>query len=353
MSHVLTDHDIPVTFNSLVVETNSRCNARCSMCYQAAGPKGSDLIGDHQLTADQVKGLALAASNIPEVGSRFHVSGGEAYLDTAGLLSIFAYAHSLNHFQEISTTTNAFWAATKRRASQVAKDSAQAGVTLMEISWDHWHAPYVSAHAVSNCIDACVEHGIEPHLRILTTKDHTAGEALSQLRTDCVTRVSNIHSGTVFSTGRAAKELDPTMFHDYGTGPMSIGGACHSALNLTVNAKGNVYPCCAGADQTDGLSFGNVKSESLGDIVRRMQASPMLRVLVFNGVSSFLPILEQAGIPLKPTYRNMCEFCYDVFSRPESASVIKQHFDDATTRAIAFATQRWQASNGQLSQEQV
>jgi MoaA/NifB/PqqE/SkfB family radical SAM enzyme len=347
MSNALLDLEIPVTFSCLVVETESRCNARCGMCYQAAGPKGSELIGDHRLSVDKIKGIALAASQIPELGRRLHIAGGEAYLHKAELLSAFAYARDLGHFEEISTTTNAYWAATKRSAAQVAKESADAGVTGMEISWDFWHGPYISAHAVSNCIDACADNGIEPRLRILTTKDHTAAEALDLLRSDSVKRANCVHSATVFSTGRAAKELDPETFHSSGSGPLSIGGACHGSLNLTVNAKGNVYPCCAGADQTDGLAFGNVLSEPLEKIVRRMQASPLLRVLVFNGVSSFYPILEQAGVPLKAEYRNMCEFCYDVFSRPEATSVIKRYFDDATAQAIAAAWQRWQADTGE------
>ncbi|MDP2370579.1 radical SAM/SPASM domain-containing protein [Rhodoferax sp.] len=341
MKVALTDLDLPMTFSSLVVETNSRCNAKCAMCYQSAGPKGSDLIGDHRLGTDDVKDLLRSAVDIKEIGRRFHTSGGAAFLRPDDLFAVFEYAKGLEHFQDISTTTNAYWAATKRKAMRIAQQAAQSGVTMMEISWDHWHGPYVSAHAVSNCIDACVEHGIEPHLRLLTTKSHTAAEALSRLRPESVERASNIHSCPVFSTGRAAREIDADEFHHGCADEMAIAGACHSALNLTVNARGDVYPCCAGADQTQGLAFGNIHDQPLREIVDEMQASPMLRVLVFSGVAAFYPILQQAEIQIRPRYHNMCEFCTDIFSRPDAAAAIKRHFDDATACAIAAALRHW------------
>jgi organic radical activating enzyme len=347
MAQTLIDLGVPVTFSALVVEITSRCNARCGMCYQAAGPKGSDIIGDQHLRVETVVSLAESATSLPEVGRRFHVSGGESYLDSDKLLEIFRAVHHLGHFVEISTTTNAYWAATRKRADQIASASSKAGLTMMEISWDHWHGPFVSAHAVSNCIDACVENGIEPHLRILTAKDNSAQKALDLLRLQSLRRVTNIHIAPVFSTGRAVKELDPSTFHFSAEGPVSIGGSCHSALNLTINAKGNAFPCCAGADQTEGLAFGNVLQMPLVTIVKRMQASPLLRVLVFNGVSVFYPLLLQAGISLKPIYRNMCEFCYDVFSKPEATAVVRQYCDEATEQAIGAGLR--QATNSPMS----
>lgn len=41
------------------------------MCYQAAGPKGSDLIGDTALTVEQVKRMLDEVPLIPEIGRRF------------------------------------------------------------------------------------------------------------------------------------------------------------------------------------------------------------------------------------------------------------------------------------------
>ena len=29
---------LPMMFNGLVVESTTRCNAKCGMCYQGAGP---------------------------------------------------------------------------------------------------------------------------------------------------------------------------------------------------------------------------------------------------------------------------------------------------------------------------
>jgi len=147
--------------------------------------------------------------------------------------------------------------------------------------------PYIPAEAVTNCLRACASEGISPTLRILTTRTHRADEALALLPDDALAAASEISSCPVFPTGRAAYEI-PTeeIFH-----APQIDGTCHSLLHLTVNPFGNVFPCCAGADQTDGLSFGNVRETPVDEIADRMNQSSMLRALVFFGPQKLLALL--------------------------------------------------------------
>lgn len=313
---------LPITFNSLVVETMSMCNAQCDMCYQGAGPHGSELIGKHELSAHEVKAILIEAGNIDGLAKRVHFSGGEIFLQYEKHLEYFSFARETGFFNDIGVTTNAFWAKDKKKANDLVKRCRKAGLVNMEISWDYWHQSYIDADAVSNAIEACATNDIHGHLRILTTKQHSCGEALALLRPRALENAGQITSGPVFPTGRAKHKIDPAdiFFSD-------VSGCCFNMLNLSINAKGNVCPCCAGSDQTEGFSMGNIRGQSIVDIASKMKRSPMLRTIAFYGVHKLLPILRDAGFTLKGPYANMCHLCYEIFADADTSASIKQYFD--------------------------
>lgn len=335
--------DMPIFYAGLVVENTTRCNAKCAMCYQSAGPKGSDGWGSQSLTTAEIKRLIVEASEIETLYPRFHLSGGEAFIDIDGCIELFTEARRAG-FLDITTTTNAYWARKPARAREVCDRLRAAGVTSMEISWDYWHQPYVPGEAVSNCLEACDEFEIETNLRILCTKSHSYTEALSFLRPDALARASRISGGPVFATGRAAKTIPAEDFHRQN----NIEGNCHSVLNLTVNARGNVYPCCAGLDQTDYV-FGNVREDSLVTIAERLNRSPVIRTVVFAGIASLVPLLERAGIDVGREYNGICHMCWSIFSNPDCIRALDAEIEAATRRALRRAIERLEKSGNEAS----
>lgn len=330
--------DMPIFYAGLVVENTTRCNAKCAMCYQSAGPKGSDTWGTQSLTTAEIKRVIAEASTIETLYPRFHLSGGEAFIDIDGCIELFTAAREAG-FLDITTTTNAYWANKPDRARMVCERLRAAGVTSMEISWDYWHKPYVPGEAVSNCLEACSEFEIETNLRILCTKSHSYSEALSFLRPEALALASRVSGGPVFATGRAAKMIPPEDFHRQN----NIEGNCHSVLNLTVNARGNVYPCCAGLDQTDYV-FGNVREASLDAIAERLNRSPVVRTVVFSGIAALAPLLERSGIDVGREYNGICHMCWRIFSDPECVRALDDELEKATQRALSRALQRLEHS---------
>ncbi|MEO1145911.1 MAG: radical SAM protein [Cyanobacteria bacterium J06638_22] len=314
---------LPITFNGLVIENTNRCNAKCSMCYQSSGPHGSDIFGKHHLKNSVIKKAMKDAQNISALESRFHLAGGESFLEPESCFELFEYAKFCG-YKKITTTTNCYWGYKLDSAKSFAKRMKISGVTQIEISWDIWHLPYIKPDSVNNAIIACSEQGIYTNLRVLATKSHSIEEALLLLSSDALNLVDEISTGAVFRTGRAKVELDAGDFFS-GTGE---GGNCHSVLHLTVNARGDVYPCCAGADQTDSLSFGNIHNESISNIYSVMNNSRLLRTLVFQGVGAFVPILEAHGFILDQSFGNICNLCWNIFSNAEYSKIIKDHFKD-------------------------
>ena len=315
-------HHLPLTFRGLVVESTNRCNARCAMCYQSSGPNGSDDWGTSRLNIDAVRRAMAEALTIPELHPRFHLAGGEAFIYTKDCLEIVSYAQRCG-YKSITATSNCFWASNRTRADKISMELKNAGLTQMEVSWDHWHKPYIKPKCIDNAILSLRACGIYVNLRVLTSKTHGLLEALSSISLPALEEVSEISSGPVFPTGRASKEIDKDEFH-YGQG---LSGACHSVLHLTINARGDVYPCCAGADQTDSLAYGNIAHENIYSIYDRMNNDPLLRVLVFYGVGAFVPLLEEKHLIREENYTNICHLCWDIFSNPERVLKIKKHFE--------------------------
>ncbi len=330
---------MPMYFNALVIENTSRCTAKCAMCYQSAGPQGSDVLGKAALTVDEVARVIGDAAGIANLQPRLHLTGGEAFMRIAAVYELLQVARS-SGFLDLTTTTNAFWARDAEQADAICERLRACGLTTMEISWDFWHMPFIPPEAVSNCLDACWKAGIESNLRLLSSRSHTAQEALAVLRPLSVERASRVSCGPVFPTGRAAHALERADLYNQGT----LNDTCHSYLNLTVNAAGKVFPCCAGIDQTDNFVFGNIREQSIVAIARSLDRSPMLRTIVFGGVAALIPILREAGIKMDASYNSICHMCWSVFSRPECTNALRAYFDDlqqrALLRAVAHLEQR-------------
>ena len=325
-------HSIPIRFQSLVIEFTSRCNAKCDICYQAAGAKGSDIIGDKKLNKSVVEKVINAAKEIEGLGPVIHISGGEGFLWQDELISYMNTAKQTGYYTEISTVTNAFWGKRQSNAEAVLDKCVNAGLTKMEISWDVWHMPYIEPIAVENVLHECSRKHVTSILRVLTTKKHSVSEALSLLDSKAVDNVTEVVSGPVAYTGRAKEVL-----HGNDIYPGSKDFACHPVLNLAINANGDVYPCCAGSDQTDGLCFGNINDESIVSIARRMQNSPMLRSLVFGGIQNFSDLLVEKGISPPQNTKSGCQLCVEIFSDNEMTRAIKEYFESETKKALLRA----------------
>jgi hypothetical protein len=321
----------PITYEGLVVESTSRCNAACGMCYQGAGARGSDFIGDHALTVPEIQKLVAEATLIPSLAPKFHLSGGEAFIKVTDAVNVIESAR-IAGYTEISATTNAYWAADTFKARALATLLRQAGLNRMEISWDIWHQPYIAPVAVNNALRACHAAGIDTNLRVLATADHTVEEALDLLDFSALGLTTLLSSGPVFAVGRGAGLARDSILGG------NESGSCHTALHLTVNAKGDVSPCCAGFDQTGAALFGNVKSTPIWKIAEAMNHSLLLRFVVFEGISSLRDVLRANGVDdLDPSYTGICHMCWDIFSQPDRVAILVRHFEALQSRALARA----------------
>jgi MoaA/NifB/PqqE/SkfB family radical SAM enzyme len=284
------------------------------MCYQAAGPKGSDIRGDAELDIETIQITMQQAIVLPNLQKRVHLSGGETFLNFSKAIG----------FERIGTTTNAFWAVNRAVAEHRTRLLAEAGLNYFEVSIDFWHLPYVKVERVRNLLYAARRCGVTVILRTLSSKRHHLAEILGYFEPADLLHVL-VGNGRVHPVGRgSSKEIADQVY------PGNTEGCCEAVLNLTVSPSGYVYPCCAGADMTTSLASGKVTESSLADIVFRMETDRMLRQLIHEGPATLVRTIEQLGYKeaLKKDYTSICHLCWDIFRQDDLSGALREHFDD-------------------------
>lgn len=313
----------PLYFDQLVVQTTWRCTASCAMCYQSAGPGGSDLYGQAALSVEDLGPVLDGMRDVSMLEPHFHLVGGEALINLPKVLTLLSMACDAG-FRERTLTTNGFWGRNPETAARHCAGLREAGLTRLDISWDRWRRPFITGEAISNCLEQAAAQRLPARLRLLLSTEDTVESLLADLRPDAIARAVEIYSDTVAATGRAAHRLSPGSI----PGGRSLDAACFRDLSLTVNPAGDVYPCCSGLDQTRSLHFGNVRETPISEIVSRMDRSPLLRKIVFDGAASLLPLLPGKGQRIRAGRSSVCSLCWAVFSDAESIAALKTHFPD-------------------------
>lgn len=334
INDILRAKSMPLYFHALVIESTDYCNAKCDICYQDArsNSKRSDC---NFLDIQEIKSTLTQATQIENLNKRFHLAGGEAFLERDKVVEAYMFAKKCG-FVYLTGTTNGFWAKNYPEGLKYAKDLKKSGVTSLELSADYWHQKHVSAETISNCIDVCKDVGIAITLRMLATNSHRHKEALGSLRLSSLEKVDRITCSKVFFVGRARKTIVADDFYKKGA-----AGKCSNMLNLSINCQGNVYPCCAGLEQTNILKFGNIRNNPLIQIVDNISKSDIFRMIAFLGINNVLKIFEDSEIHLPTTenYGNMCELCWLVFSNKQYVHALQEHFESLKTKSLNLALQ--------------
>lgn len=330
----------PIHYLSLVIEITDKCNAKCDMCYQSAKISNS-----HVIDVEVAKKCIREAAESPYVGPRFHAVGGEAFLYPNVLFPLFEEAKKTG-FSEISATSNCFWAKTEASADAMCSRMKAAGVTLLELSWDFWHAQHNPPECINNCLKYCKKYGIYTNLRFLTSKNHNIEESIKKLDPFAVRHASQITSSNVMPSGRAVEGIPREEFYGKTDG---ISGICADMMVLTVNSYGEVFPCCVGFDVCHNCNFGNINDMSILDIIDNMNSDPMLRQLVFMGSESYYKILVDNGceVPEESKFINLCDFCHFIFSDAQKVKILREHFEriqqESLKKAIAILEKKLSA----------
>jgi hypothetical protein len=129
--------------------TGYRCNSRCRHCLYACGPHRKDGAPEDPAKLEGI--LDQLVEKAPH--ARFHIGGGEPFLDT-GLLQQAVEGLADRGLALEYVETNGFWAATPSRAEETLCELQKAGLDCILVSLSPFHAEFVAPQRTQNAIRA-------------------------------------------------------------------------------------------------------------------------------------------------------------------------------------------------------
>ncbi len=314
-----------------------RCNCRCTVCAESSGPNLNTRMDARELRSllDQARRLGIML---------IHISGGEPMLIIDMLLDVMKYGKK--HGMTFSITTNASFATSYEKAHRILKKLKNVGLVEIRISTDSLHQQYVPLERAYNCIRASLDIGMIVHVNVMYTRKksnlRTIKELLERLDEDYGIEqrtVEKIYDEHLF---RLTLENNRTIQIVY-SGVKATGRAelilneclksrCSVDSTIYVFPDGHAEPCCGFADakgnRLEALSLGNIKKDSLQDMIKNANQNIIILSLCRNGMSEICYIarkLSRKDIGRKEF--GDCWACGQIFNDSKLMDQIRQQLN--------------------------
>lgn len=316
----------------LAIILTDKCNIQCRHCLSDCAPTK-----ENRLDKDLVERLIEESA---EIGIKtICFTGGEPFLD----MDMLRFAFKKCKFFRLDATviSNGFWARSVKQASSILKSLE--GHIRLGLSVDHFHQEFIPIEWIQNAIIACNELGIESSIRISHLNNPEAEIENIRQQLGDIKGLYEIEFQPIQRSGRAVSNVNINSIFTYDT---SLA-MCRSADTHAVNVDGSVTACCGtiGYWQHSNhmLNFGNVKSQSLKEILRSADNNPALHALRLWGPwKLFCLVLAQAeyeGSPITPPkFGEICTLCEYVVADPELCELLRRALQNPQVcREIAVA----------------
>nr|WP_299068110.1 radical SAM protein [uncultured Allomuricauda sp.] len=300
---------ITKTLGLLITNT---CNATCDLCCKFSSPKdkGRIPIEESEKVIHEAKEYGFT-----QIG----FSGGEVMLHYKELLEL---GKILNNYEMTFTiATNGYWAKDVEIAKKKLNELKSLGLVVILASFDESHSEFIKAETFRNLLIASKECNVEVELHSAYYKN---GKKLKDYFTEDFLKDYKVYESPVIRAGRALTR--PIEDFEYPDEKLPVG-TCPTPLQPTINYDGKVYPCCSVAGFTKNIEIGNIKNDSLFDIMGNIKNDQFLYYIQKFGFSKLLPkIADDLNFEL-PAFVSVCDACYFVGKNPKVASRIRKEID--------------------------
>jgi Radical SAM superfamily len=288
--------------------------------------------------------LATAVAAIEELAEvstiqQVTVSGGEPFLDPAYVFAVAERTRALGlNFRVVTNGTFAFDDAT---ALELLAPLAKLGVETVGVSWDHFHAPFVSTDRVRRVIRTCRQLGMSVRVTVVASRRAGLSEAMTDLGDDGfelpVTQVKCLPVGRA-ERKVAAEDLLPPAPHE-------VGRACRRDFDtLSLTPSGDVYPCCAVGGFTEGIRLGRFPDANMAALLARRDREVKWVLLANQGPQALLAKLhreELKELALDGEPVHDCVACHRLFRHPSLAAVAVARYEQQLEARVAPLLARW------------
>lgn len=307
-----------------------KCTIACPHCIVEAGPhrktevhveSALDWIEQASCYRDgHITGLAL--------------TGGEPFYNLDLLARISAYGEQLRLI--VSVVSNAYWADSREAALDTL--AKVPGLRFISVSTDAYHQKSIPFRNIENAVWAA--RALDKGYNIAVCTDNEDDPAYRRILEDLARlgEADNVRLSITFPVGRgqvAARHFN------YRTAAEPAVSACSMAASPVIFPDGRVIGCIGPVltlTRPHPMLLGNLRAESLEEILDRAELNPVLHALRVWGPHKLVALLEQQGLgdllPAEYLCDCVCDPCYKLLSDDRVVAALESIFEDESNRRI-------------------
>lgn len=301
---------------SIGINFDSRCNARCLHCCVSSSPDATDFLSDGDV--DDILADVLTHFEVHEVG----FTGGEPLLRKTRILNLIKRVTDSGRTATI--VTNGFWGVTPRAAQKIVTDLLEAGLRSLTVSYDDFHAPYIKPQRIKNVLDALQPTNMHVNLNMAVSRSNDSMDLIRELGDSAlavpITRFPVLPAGE-------GRNLDDSEFQRHETGPKDL--RC-PGYQIIYHNDGNVYPCCSPAIFDTQLTLGRVGDGDVEYFIKKVERNLLLSIIQREGLGWFITRLDNINLEGKRSFQSAvapCEVCSRLFMDREIVNALRPQIE--------------------------
>jgi hypothetical protein len=268
------------------------------------------------------------------------LTGGEPFYNMENLAKVSNYGKKIGF--TISAVTNAFWATSKKKAISVLSELP--ALRMLCISTDEFHQKFIPFENIKNAAYAAKKFKIFYSFAICTPnfEDPEYLKILKEISKITDGDHKKIRISVTFPVGRAEKRSKGFNYKMTSQPPV---GACRMACSPIVFHDGKVMGCIGpvvGLDTNHPLILGNLRKNSLGEILEKAEMDVVLHTIRIWGPHKLLSKLKERNnhlaLPTDFIDECICDICYRIFKDQKLLNILDeiQREDEEFRKKVAY-----------------
>jgi len=232
------------------------------------------------------------------------ITGGEPFLYPDDVLAVAERCKKIG--RKFGVITNAFWCKSYSHTFDVISKLKENSLIRCFVSVDAFHQEYIPIEHVKTFLRVCKDLTIPIEIQASLTKStfERTDEVISKLGIDKL--YTRILFGSAYPVGAAKEQLDQKEFFTRKLDST----LCQYQSILHVTPTGQIRPCCSPCFTGIPFDFGNIYTDSLKDILKKVSENELMRMIANEGFSKLIQeATKELGFIELEEYVDDCHLC--------------------------------------------
>jgi MoaA/NifB/PqqE/SkfB family radical SAM enzyme len=241
------------------------------------------------------------------------ITGGEPFIYFNELLKLADHCNFNN--LDFGVVTNAFWASSEEKTIKRLSALSEKGLEEIGVSCDPSHLKFIPLKNIQNCIDVATDIGLRVEINS-SCNDQTFSleNTISNIKRDnisfCQNPIIRIDHYKIPINSNFERSLDEISKDN-----------CFLLRHLAVHPNGDVYPCCSVVGLSGKLLVGNLKKDSLSQIIDTIFINSYLNIIEKMNFEGIVEDLKNIGIDIPEKFIFECELCHYLLNYVDDVSL--------------------------------